>query len=102
MRIIRICRFKIFAGRLPQGYDCIRRLRIPITQSARGAVAVYACAPPDPKSREVVLVTVWEDAESLREHTGLDLSRVCLAEEERWLIEDARAEVFEELEAPIS
>jgi heme-degrading monooxygenase HmoA len=96
--IIRICHTTVRAGMIAAWQDNVRRMSIPLAQSARGLLAVYAGAPIDAQAREFVLVTIWRDIESLREYSGGDLHRPMIADEERPLVDRCRVEVFEQSE----
>jgi quinol monooxygenase YgiN len=93
--IVRICHTTVRAGKAAAWQENVRRMSIPTARASRGVLAVYAGSPIDPPGGEFVLVTVWEDAESLRAYTGDELRRVMLAEEERPLVDSCRVEVYE-------
>lgn len=92
--IINIVTTKFVAGREAEWFSNLERLLVPLAQSSKGVLGVHVGNAVDPARRETVIVTLWDELSSLKRYSGQDIYAPRLSEEERWLVERRRVEVF--------
>ena len=86
--LIRLLNVKVRPGRQDEFRQALELLSIPDIQSRSGMIACYPGQPLGPNGNEFVLVTVWKDLATSKNHTEQEWAQAIIPAEAMPLVED--------------
>jgi len=92
--IVRVFRARVIPGKLEHWQQQVEDFSIPWLRAQAGMLGCYPGRPLQGK-REFVMVSLWQDLESLKAAVGDDWTQVVLLEDEASLVESVVVDHYE-------
>ena len=99
--IVRVFKARVLPGKLDHWQQQVEGHSIPWLTAQAGMLACYPGKPLG-DGRDFLMVSIWQDLESLRSAVGEDWTRVVLLEDEASLVEAVSVEHYESFGRPDS